>query len=223
MGSINRLLTPLSYLRIKRQDKVFDEFVIPGVLTVILMAILLCFSGRIPIFSEKGIISVIVSYLQIVSGFYIASLAAVATFNKDSMDKAMPGIPVVLPSRKKRRGKPEALSRRRFLCFMFGYLSFVSLFLYFGGSALVLLAPHLKLIVSGVWLAVLKWSVVAIYMFMTANMLVTTLLGLYYMTDRIHRKEAAFVTSIVVSTDDEEEDDDEEGDEEGEKEGKKVT
>ena len=54
---------------------------------------------------------------------------------------------------------------------------------------------------------------------MTANMLVTTLLGLYYMTDRIHRKEAAFVTSIVVSTDDEEE----EEDEDGEKEGKKVT
>ena len=211
MGSITRLLTPLSYLRIERQDKILDELVIPGILTLFLMAVLLFFSGEIPIFSENGVVSVIVNYLQIVSGFYIASLAAVATFNKDSMDKAMPGIPVVLPARKKRRGKPEALSRRRFLCFMFGYLAFVSLFLYFGGSALVLLAPHLKLIVSGVWLSILKWLVTSLYIFMTANMLITTLLGLYYMTDRIHRKEAAFVTSMVVSVDEDEDEDEDEG------------
>lgn len=211
MSSIHRLLTPLSYLRIERQDKITDELVIPGVITALLVGVLFYFSGRIPVFSEKGVISVIVGYLQIVSGFYIASLAAVATFNKDSMDKPMPGIPVVLPSRKKRRGRSEALSRRRFLCFLFGYLSFMSLFLYFGGSALVLLAPQIKSIFSGEFFLFLKWFVVVVYIFLTCNMLVTTLLGLYYMTDRIHRKEAAFVKPMVAPiVDDEDDNDDDE-------------
>jgi hypothetical protein len=180
------------------------------------MLVLYAFAGKIPIFSEKGVISVIVGYLQIVSGFYIASLAAVATFNKESMDKTMPGIPVVLPSRPRRRGKPEALSRRRFLCFMFGYLSFTSLMLYFGGSAIVLLAPHLKSLLSEAWLPIIKWPTVCIFIFITSNMMVTTLLGLYYMTDRIHRKDAAFVTPMVAPTvsDDEDEDEDDGDDEE---------
>jgi hypothetical protein len=210
MSSIHRLLTPLSYLRIERQDKVTDELVIPGLVTLALVAVLFYFSGKIPVFSEKGVISVIVGYLQIVSGFYIASLAAVATFNKDSMDKPMPGIPVLLRSRRRKKGRSEALSRRRFLCFLFGYLSFMSLFLYFGGSALVLLAPHIKAIFAGELFLFLKWVVVIVYIFLTSNMLVTTLLGLYYMTDRIHRREATFVkpmTALVEDDEDSDEDD----------------
>lgn len=193
MGSIRRLLAPLSYLRIEREDKVTDELVIPAVLTIISVGILWCFSGRIPVFADKGVVSFIVGYLQIVSGFYIASLAAVATFNKESMDKPMPGIPVVLPVTRRSKGRPETLSRRRFLCFLFGYLSLLSLVLYFSGSALILLAPHIKNILSEAALAAVKWSVICVYMFTTYNLLVTTLLGLYYMTDRIHRKDATFV------------------------------
>ncbi|PYY71482.1 hypothetical protein CRX42_05890 [Pseudomonas jessenii] len=207
MSSIHRLLTPLSYLRIERQDKITDELVIPGVITFLLVAVLFYFSGRIPVFSEKGVISVIVGYLQIVSGFYIASLAAVATFNKDSMDKPMPGIPVLLRSRRRKKGRSEALSRRRFLCFLFGYLSFMSLFLYFGGSALVLLAPHIKAIFTGGLFLLLKWAVVIMYIFLTSNMLITTLLGLYYMTDRIHRREATFVKPMIAPIEDDEESD----------------
>jgi hypothetical protein len=210
MTSIRRLLTPLSYLRIKRQDKVTDELIIPGTLTIVLVGVLYLFAGKIPIFSEKGVISVIVGYLQIVSGFYIASLAAVATFNKDSMDKTMPGIPVVLPSRRKRKGKPEALSRRRFLCFLFGYLSFASLILYFLGSASVLLAPQLKALMPDFWLQIVKWPAVTAFIFATCNMMITTLLGLYYMTDRIHRKDAAFVSPMVAPNSDDDDDDDEE-------------
>lgn len=194
MGSIRRLLTPLSYLRIEREDKVTDELIIPAVLTFISVGTLWYFSGKVPIFPDKGIISFIVNYLQIVSGFYIASLAAVATFNKESMDKPMPGIPVILPVTRKSKGRPETLSRRRFLCFLFGYLSLLSLVLYFSGSALILLAPQVKLILPVEVLAAVKWSVVTVYMFTTYNLLVTTLLGLYYMTDRIHRKEATFVS-----------------------------
>lgn len=194
MGSIRRLLTPFSYLRIEREDKVKDELIIPAILTMLGLSCLWLLSGKIPVFSEKGLISFIVNYLQIVSGFYIASLAAVATFDKDSMDKPMPGLPTILPRVKRGRDADETLSRRRFLCFLFGYLSLLSLILYFGGSALILIAPTLKTMLSESSIMYLKWSTITIYLFVTFNLLVTTLLGLYYMTDRIHRKEAVFIT-----------------------------
>jgi hypothetical protein len=187
MGSIRRLLTPLSYLRIEREDKVKDELIIPLALTSLSIAALILLSGKIPVFSEKGMLSFIVNYLQIVSGFYIASLAAVATFNKDSMDRPMPGLPTTLPRTMKGVEVIENLSRRRFLCFLFGYLSLLSLILYFSGSGLILAAPHIKTLISANVAAYLKWTVVFFYLMITYNLLVTTLLGLYYMTDKIHR------------------------------------
>ncbi len=187
MGSIRRLLTPLSYLRIEREDKVKDELIIPLALTFLSIGSLLLLAGKIPVFSEKGLLSFIVNYLQIVSGFYIASLAAVATFDKDSMDKPMPGLPTTLPRTMKGVAVTENLSRRRFLCFLFGYLSLLSLILYFSGSGLILAAPHIKTLISANLVVYLKWMVVFFYLMVTYNLLVTTLLGLYYMTDRIHR------------------------------------
>ncbi len=220
-NSLRRLLTPLSYLRITRQDKHTDELIIPGLVTITSVIILACFAGRVPVFAEKGVISAIVNYLQIVSGFYIASLAAVATFNKDSMDKTMPGIPVTLPNRRRKKGRPEPLSRRRFLCFLFGYLSFASLVLYFGGSALVLLAPHIKEMIPAQALPFLKWPVITLYLFVTSNVMITTLLGLYYMTDRIHRKEATFVTPMVAPPNDDDDSPEDEDEDEDEDEGAK--
>lgn len=76
---------------------------------------------------------------------------------------------------------------------MFGYLSLVSLVLYFLGSGLILLAPQAKYLVAEEFFEVVKWSVIAVYLLMTYNLLVTTLLGLYYMTDRIHRKDPTFI------------------------------
>ena len=72
---------------------------------------------------------------------------------------------------------------------------------------MVLLAPHIKAIFSGGLFLFLKWVVVAVYIFLTSNMLVTTLLGLYYMTDRIHRREATFVKPMTAPVEDDEESD----------------
>ncbi|WP_146750252.1 hypothetical protein [Pseudomonas sp. RIT411] len=193
MQSLRRLLMPLAYLRIQRQDKNFDELWLPGILTVLTVFLLALSNGKIPVFGSTGAIASVVSYLQILSGFYIASLAAIATFNKESMDKPMPGIPPKLKIRG--RVKPENLSRRRFLCFMFGYLSFVSLILYFAGSGINLSASAAKDILPTEMAPFIKWPLVAAYTFATYNMLITTLLGLYYMTDRIHKEEPRFVDS----------------------------
>jgi hypothetical protein len=79
------------------------------------------------------------------------------------------------------------LSRRRFLSLMFGYLSFVSLFLYLGGGIANLFADSFKALLPLYWHPAARWIFVFLYIFLLANLLITTLLGLFYMSDRIHR------------------------------------
>lgn len=72
---------------------------------------------------------------------------------------------------------------------MFGYLSFLS-FVLFGISAFGnLLEPNINALIpydaKAFWYV--RWSFVGAFLFLASNLLVTTLLGLYYMTDRIHR------------------------------------
>ncbi len=140
------------------------------------------------IFGDKGLLDLIVGLLQILTGFYIASLAAVATFNKSDMDSKMKGEPAKLSVLV--RGVPvtEELTRRRFLCLMFGYLSFVSIFLYFAGGVANLFSSHIAGLLPLKLHSWAKWLFVWIYLTITANLIVTTLLGLFYMSDRIHRE-----------------------------------
>lgn len=84
---------------------------------------------------------------------------------------------------------------------MFGYLSFVSLILYFFGSGLNLSSAAAKEVIPANVAPFIKWPLVAAYTFATYNMLVTTLLGLYYMTDRIHKEEPRFVDPKVPNVD----------------------
>lgn len=199
MDSLTRFLTPLSYLRIQRDGKYVDELFIPIILTLMTFLVFFLTSWKVPVFGASGLVVSVTSYLQVVSGFYIASLAAIATFNKETMDKTMAGDPPTLKVRVKGVVRLEELSRRRFLCFLFGYLALLSIILYFVGIGSNLLAPVISL--NNYYLALgVKWGFAAIYTFASYNMICTTLLGLYYMADRIHRKDNEFTDSEKTST-----------------------
>lgn len=192
MNSAKRLLTPLLYLRIDRQGKVFDELLLPVILLAFTYLVFWALDWKLVIFGSSGLVAGVGSYLQVVTGFYIASLAAVATFNQKNMDVRMAGDSPSLVVEWKGRKLEEKLTRRRFLCFLFGYLSFLSVFVYFGGVGANLLAQPLvtKLPTEAhFWV---KWGFVSIYLLVVYNLICTTLLGLYYMTERIHRPESEF-------------------------------
>ncbi|MCK1670190.1 hypothetical protein [Bradyrhizobium sp. 153] len=72
--------------------------------------------------------------MGVLTGFFIAALAAVATFGKQEMDDPMPGEPPVrLEHTINTETYYENLSRRRFLSFLFGYMAFLTLVLYVVG------------------------------------------------------------------------------------------
>lgn len=188
-SSISRLLTPVAYLKIRRDDKLLEELFIPLALTTLTIITIYLAGEKFSVFGSPGLIVSIVSYLQLLSGFYITALAAIATFNRDGMDDPMLGDPPTLEMRNSLL--PEKLSRRRFLCFLFGYLAFGSLMLYIGGTIITLAAPILKSQLDTTTIVILRWAIATIYIFCTFNILITSLLGMYYLTDRLHQSPPA--------------------------------
>lgn len=186
MRMLIRLLRPLDYLRIRHAQKIWYDWTIPIVIAVAVLLVIELLPGEIQVLGEHGLVSIVTGLLQVLTGFYIASLAAVATFGKPEMDAVMDGEPPTLKT--EMRGHPVKvdLSRRRFLSLMFGYLALLSLALYFLGAAGNLIAPNLQLLMGETVYDIVSIVCTAIYLFLCANLMVTTLLGLYYMADRIH-------------------------------------
>jgi hypothetical protein len=187
MVATSRLLRPLDYWRIKHPAKSKYDLWLPLGLAFLFTSGLYLLPISVPIFAERGLISIISELLQILTGFYIASLAAIATFNKEGMDSTMPGDPPTLKTMYRGKIKIIELSRRRFLCLMFGYLSFMGILLYFLGSGANLLRENAIEIIPFYWRPFAKWGFITFYLFLVSNLVVTTLLGLFYMADRIHR------------------------------------
>lgn len=186
-----RLLIPLDYLRIKHSQKSKYDYTYPIISTLIVLLIYYFLPVKPKIFGNESITSMIGNLLQILTGFYIVSLSAIATFNKSGMDSSMPGDPPTLKTT--HRGKMEIieLTRRRFLCLLFGYLSFLSLIIYFFGGTAELIKENINIFPGVILYA--KYVFLALYLFSFFNLMTTTFLGLYYMVDRIHKADPQFV------------------------------
>tara|TARA_B100000427_G_scaffold265779_1_gene231085 strand:+ start:2442 stop:3071 length:630 start_codon:yes stop_codon:yes gene_type:complete len=187
---LNRLTKPLAYLRIQHTDKRKYDWGIPICLTVITMGVFGLLGYSVPLFGQNGIFASVSALAHVLVGFFIAALAAVATFPKASLDDEMSNPPPMLKDRYKGQTITRNLTRRQFLCFLFGYLAFISLFIalftigakLFGAGVSEMLSEHVRLYMRPV--------VMLMFAFVFWNMVVTTLVGLFYLTDRIHRTDA---------------------------------
>lgn len=147
-------------------------------------------AGRGPaLLGDQGLITGVNDLLQVLIGFYIAALAAIATFHKPGMDEQMAGDPVTLEEEFRGDVLDVSLTRRRFLCYLFGYLAWIGLLVYAGGVAIGASHEDVKSLIPDEWLQVARNAGLFAYLFLLSNLGVTTMLGLYYMTHRIHLQE----------------------------------
>ncbi|PLP29396.1 hypothetical protein CWM92_12220, partial [Klebsiella michiganensis] len=127
-----------------------------------------------------------ISFISILPGFYIAALAAIATFNRKQIDDPLisdNGTPYIYVKGVKENGKPyrtkEDMTRRLFLCMLFSFLTAESI-------VLIMLHTFASPLIS----ATTNTYCLAIYSFIFLlilwQLLVTTFFGLYYLGDRIH-------------------------------------
>ncbi|MFM5546042.1 hypothetical protein ACET7K_07915 [Aeromonas veronii] len=179
MFVVDKLSKPLHYVLISSTEKRWFDFGLPLLFTTISILIIYVFLPQpISFIGKDSVISLSNGILQILSGFYIASMAAVATFNREGMDDLMEGSDVPTLRR-------EPLSRRSFLSYLFGYLAFMSIVMYFAGGLTQLASStvHTFCVQYPFW----KVTLAAAYLLMLWNILFTTILGMHFLIDRIHR------------------------------------
>lgn len=156
-------------------------------MTLGFVATFVILSPHVDILGESGLVASINSSIGFLIGFYIAALAAVATFEHKSLDKKIAGKPAVFTYYQADKRWDEELTRRKFLSFLFGYCSFVSIILFIMGVFAQIFHNGIKLAIPIQYHVLLTAVFVAVYMFVFFNLIITTFLGLFYLTDRLHR------------------------------------
>lgn len=140
----------------------------------------------------------LINIFAILPGFFIAAIAAVATFDRAEMDEVMPE---PAPELKLRTGQDESyvkLTFRMFVSHLFAYLTTLSFIAVFICLSADFLAPSFRFIMTSVFASeihvlVLKFFDV-FYVFavswLSAKIFLTTMVGLYFLAERIHRPDA---------------------------------
>ncbi|MBW7765907.1 MULTISPECIES: hypothetical protein [Enterobacter cloacae complex] len=186
-----KLFSPLSYLRIKHEEKDWYDYKVPVIASVIVTIVYHFHANKISLIETNGLLLQVNGLLQVLIGFYIAALAAVSTFSSSSIDEVMAGVPPTLVEKFRGQKLTVELTRRRFVCYLFGYLALVSFMLFCIGMISILMGKPFHIWLLTFWSADailwLKTVFVGVYLFILINIITTTLLGLYFLAVRFHQ------------------------------------
>lgn len=183
-----QLLRPFCYLTIEGMNgKRFYDIIFPIALMLLTLLTILHPNYNISIlFNENGFIEKFITFIIGLPGFFIAALAAIATFNRDGIDEPINSngeSPYISVKAVRDNGNEytskEIITRRVFLCMLFSFLTAQSFILIIGYN-IFSSAEYLNsnLIITTI--------MSCIFIFMFYQIIVTTFFGLYYLGDRIH-------------------------------------
>jgi len=187
------LFRPLAYLGIAYPNKWRLDWLIPFVLGAVSAVVLAALALVHPllIIGDGGLVSKIVSLVQSLPGFYIAALAAIATFNRIDIDRPMPAPSPRLNVLVRGRKVPIDLTRRRFLCVLLAFLTAESLVLVVGAIFAQTVAPTIRDLVADKFHFLCLYIGLFFYLLFFWQMMVVTFVGLFYLGDRIHQPDDA--------------------------------
>ena len=139
----------------------------------------------------------LITFVSILPGFFIAALAAVATFDRPSLDETMPDPAPTLELRTRGMDEPVALTLRMFLTHLFAYLTALAFFTALFCIAADLVAPSVVAVIptipytkTEIVTPILKGVYVASLAWLISNIVFTGLFGLYFLAERMHRPHA---------------------------------
>lgn len=182
------LLRPFAYLTITHSSArlPFLNWGLP-----LLIGAGLCAAGALTVphlnlFHAGGLFDKMVGFIQNLPGFYLAALAAVATFGRPGLDNIMPGTPAKVRIPYNAQLVEVELTRRRFVTMMFSYLTALSIGLTLFGIGAQALVDQASILFPPEGVPVARAAVAFVFLLFVAQMVVITLWGLYYLGERIH-------------------------------------
>lgn len=188
----SRLLRPINFLKIKTYDIWWYKFWYPLFFTILFYSYIIIFNmyscKSINLFGDNSLVSYFLSIIQILTGFYIAALAAVATFGKGNLDETIKNGGATLTSSQNGKTKPRELTRRHFLSYLFGYLAFISICLSF--AIIVFQVCNPAYLFCGMARCAILYFSFFIFLFFFGQAIILTMLGIFFLCDRINWQES---------------------------------
>lgn len=178
-----RLLAPLRYLAIQHPEKITYDLIAPIGVTIVASVAYFWIHPHPAIFGEAGILKYTRDLLIMAVPFMIGALAAVAMGSPGPhLDKRPVGTDLLLDG--------EVLTMRQFVCYLLGYLSFLSLLVLLLSIGATLLhdqvvnwtGAHPKFLLP------IKIAGVTVLSFLLSTLTITVLWSLYFLTDVVNRK-----------------------------------
>jgi hypothetical protein len=183
-----QLLRPFGYIFIRHPVKRKVDWYVPLALTIGAFVFLWPLRTGMNVWGAGGFVASAQGFVQGLPGFYIAALAAVATFGQQTtLDTIIPAPTPTLHTHFAGTWVDMKLSRRRFLCLLFAYLTslsiVISLFAYYSQAV----AAPARLVFIPEVVTALSAVALAVYLMFLFQLVVVTLWGLYYLGDRMHQ------------------------------------
>jgi len=184
---IYQITRPLSYLKIEHKEKWKFDWLMPVIMTVFTSSIIFILRNQLNIFGVDGLISQIISLVQILPGFYIAALAAISTFNKNDIDQLMPEPTPKVEILIRGQRNTIDLTRRRFLCMLFAFLVSESIAISLLGIFSLNFAKAIKLFLNPLLQPFASHFLTFCFFLLFWQLIISTMLGLYYLGDKMHQ------------------------------------
>lgn len=180
---IRQLLKPIGYLFIQHPHKWIVDWLYPSILALATLFIVCSLDNISAFVKPGGALSLILSFIQSLPGFYIAALAAIATFGRSDIDDILPEPTPKVIIRMRGTNNIVELTRRRFLAMLFAFLTAESiiltvaaLFLTSYGAEIVKLSLFSQ--PASEWVTIILSLLFLVGFF---QMILATFWGLYYL------------------------------------------
>ncbi len=193
-----RLFFPLRYFALINSEKRHLDLWPTLLLTAVLATPFIAIPGA-SFFQSGGFLDKLLVLTSALTGFYVAALVAAATFPRGDLDKPITLGAISLPMKIDGEKVVANLTRREFACTIFGYLAFSAMMISIFGGLFVALGPvSTKAVRSLPWVGhlmtgyryeALRGVFVVAFCVAISHLAVVTSLGLYYLMDRLNRRD----------------------------------
>ncbi|MEN5129143.1 hypothetical protein [Pseudomonas alloputida] len=185
---LKQMLQPLSYLAIRHPQKWKVDWLFPVIISLLCTWFSVDEKWNSDIYRASGPVSLLLGFLSCLPGFYIAALAAIATFGRNDIDNILPEPTPTVKLTTRGENILVKLTRRRFLAMLFSFLTCESIILVL--LSVMLISSGAAIASVGVWGGLagtfLSLAMTFFYYVLLMQMLAATFWGLYYLGFKLH-------------------------------------
>lgn len=179
---------PFGYLAIRHPYKWRIDWLYPVLVAVATIAVLCALGAVDKVLGEDGVVSLVLGFVQSLPGFYIAALAAIATFGRADIDSVLPEPTPQIKVKFRDKENLISLTRRRFLAMLFSFLTAESIVLILVSIFATSYGGEIEAFTAFGYAVgpFVGWLFVFAYFVILYQMILATFWGLYYLGYKLH-------------------------------------